>query len=190
MQLYKDHFDGIIQLLREGKLLLMPTDTIWGLVCAASQSETIQRIYQMKQQKPQSGLVVLVKDLEMLKTVVPKLHPRIETLLIYHRRPVTIIYEDSTLSKSAACASDGSIAIRLTLDPLCQSIIEAIGEPVIAAAACTTDRNYPAHFGEIGSEIITSVDYVLKYRQDDKRSFLPSVIAKLGDDGEFEFIRE
>jgi L-threonylcarbamoyladenylate synthase len=192
MQLLRDQFDNIVQDLREGKVLLMPTDTIWGLVCDAMQPPSIQRIYDIKEVKEQKGLVLLVSDLDMLRQYAASIHPRIETLLSFHIRPLTVIYHTKANPDlpDSLFGPDASIAIRITLDPLCQSVIKALGRPIVAAAACSQDEPAPAHFGEIKSNILTKVDYIMKYRQDDKRTFLPSVIARMGSEEELDFVRE
>jgi L-threonylcarbamoyladenylate synthase len=169
MHQFKDQFDGIIQDLQGGKVILMPTDTIWGMVCDARNTEAIKRIYALKGLQTGSGLVSMVSDVAMLKQYVPNLHPRIETLLQ---------------------GPDKTVAIRLTFDPICLKLIEALGGPIVASAACTHDSPYPTHFGEIRSDILSQVDYIMKYRQDDRRPFVPSVIARMGIDEELEFVRE
>lgn len=190
MQLIRDHFDAIVQDLRDGKILLMPTDTIWGIVCDAYNTQAVQRVLDIKGLATGAGLVSLVKDMEMLKAHAPVIHPRVETLLIYHTRPLTMLYEHTQHLPELLHGPDGTAALRITLDALCARIIDALGRPIVAAAACTIGNAYPTHFGEIKSDVLTQVDYILKYRQDDRRAFSPSVMARMGADEELEFVRE
>jgi L-threonylcarbamoyladenylate synthase len=190
MQLVKDHFDSIVQDLRDGKVLLMPTDTIWGIVCDAYNTQAVERVLRIKGLKPGAGAVTLVKDMAMLKAHAPMIHPRIETLLVYHTRPLTLLYSDTLHLSTALHASDGTTAIRITFDQLCAQLIDALERPIVAAAACSIGNSYPAHFGEIKSDILTQVDYIMKYRQADRSICVPSVIARMGADEELEFLRE
>jgi L-threonylcarbamoyladenylate synthase len=189
MHLLKDQFDAIVQDLLAGKVILMPTDTIWGLVCDAQNPDAIQRVYQLKGLQPGAGLVSVVSDITMLKHYVPNLHPRIETLLMFHKRPLTVLYPDTRVLDVSLQGPDKTTAIRLTFDPICHRLIEVMG-PLVAAAASTFDSPYPTHFGEIRSDILSQVDHIMKYRQDDRRPFVPSVMARLGADEELEFLRE
>ena len=129
MQLLKDDFDGILQNLRAGGVILMPTDTIWGLVCDSAQPEAIQRIYEIKDQALGTGMVLLVKDLQMLKAFVPNLHPRLETLLIYHTRPLTLLYPNTQNLSEKLQGPDGLVALRITFDPLCPQYNRASWAP-------------------------------------------------------------
>ncbi|MBK8568391.1 MAG: hypothetical protein IPN76_35070 [Saprospiraceae bacterium] len=70
----------------------------------------------------------------------------------------------------------------------CLEIIESLGGP--STAACIGNQPYPKHFGEISSAIIEGIDYVVRYRQMDKDMAEPSVVARIGEDEELEFLRE
>ena len=54
-----------------GKTILYPTDTIWGIGCDARNKEAIDKIGAIKQREPK-GYVILVCDLEMLESIVSK----------------------------------------------------------------------------------------------------------------------
>jgi L-threonylcarbamoyladenylate synthase len=190
MQLLRDSFDTIVQDVTNGKIMLMPTDTIWALVCDATQPQAVQRIYEIKEQKTGTGLVTIVSDLDMLKEYVVNLHPRLETLLIYHTRTLTLLFEHTRNLPALLHGPDQTTAIRITFDPILRDMIARLGHPLVASAACTIDSAYPTHFGEIKSDILTRADYIMKYRQDDRRPFIPSVIARMGPDEELEFVRE
>jgi L-threonylcarbamoyladenylate synthase len=193
MYLLRDDISEIVALLEEGKTILYPTDTIWGLGCDASNEEAIEKISAIKRRKPEKSYVLLVDSIEMLKVYAPKMHPRIETLLTFHDRPLTVVYDrfsGVTGLPAAARGADGSMAIRVTKDQFCQNLIAAFGKPIISTSANISGTPFPAHFGEISSEILAEVDYVVKFRQDDKEPREPSVIAKVDRRGELDFLRE
>ena len=58
------------QILKEGKILLYPTDTVWGLGCDATNPDAVARIYQIKQRSESKSLIVLVSNLSMLQEYV------------------------------------------------------------------------------------------------------------------------
>jgi L-threonylcarbamoyladenylate synthase len=179
-----------LETIAQNGTILFPTDTIWGLGCDATNPEAIQKIREIKQIPSDEGMVVLVSSLEQLKSYVGNLHPRIETLLIYHSRPVTIIYEQPKGFPESLLHKDRTLAIRITRDPFCQDLIHKLGKPIVAAAACVKDEPLPAYFGAVRSDVIVGVDYVVRYRQKDRPLGEPSVIMKMNDDSELDAIRE
>ncbi|MFM7401407.1 MAG: L-threonylcarbamoyladenylate synthase, partial [Bacteroidota bacterium] len=121
---------------------------------------------------------------------VPKLHPRIETLLSFHQRPLTVVYDHSVGIPASVRAPNGSVAIRVATDQFCQELISQLNSPLLSTSANESSESYPPHFGAISSEILKSVDYVVKYRQDDKTPGEPSAVARLDRHLELEFLRE
>jgi L-threonylcarbamoyladenylate synthase len=190
MYLIRDDISEITRILEQGGLICYPTDTIWGIGCDATNEAAIARIYALKGRAPQHGYVTLVDSIDMLRQYVTKMHPRIETLLAFHLRPLTIVYDKVANLPEAVRATDGSAAIRVVQDDFCSSIIRAFGRPIVSTAACKHDQPWPPIFGAISSEILGGVDYVVKYRQDDKEPGEPSPVARLDRHQEMEFLRE
>jgi L-threonylcarbamoyladenylate synthase len=190
MYLLRDDISEIIQLLEAGKLICYPTDTVWAIGCDATNSESIYRLRALRGQPENTGLVILVSSIDMLKQYAPKVHPRIETLLTFHLRPITIIYERSAGLPPSVKAPDGSIAIRVTTDELCCAIINGLGKPIVSTIAAKYESEFPSTFGGVSSEILGGVDYVVKHRQNDREPQQPSSIARLDRHLELEFLRE
>lgn len=182
--------EPIVNSLQNGGLILFPTDTIWGIGCDATNPAAVNRLRQLRALPPERPLTVLAQSIEQLKNYVVFIHPRVETLLQFHVRPLTIIYDQAKNLPEQAAATDGSIAFRIPKDNFCLELLEEFGKPIVATAACIGPAPHPGHFGEISSAVIESIDLVVKYRQMDKDMSEPSVIARIGEDEELIFIRE
>ncbi|MCU0346392.1 MAG: Sua5/YciO/YrdC/YwlC family protein [Saprospiraceae bacterium] len=182
--------EPILETLENGGLILFPTDTVWGIGCDATNEMAVARIRQLRQLPPSLSLTLLAPSIEALKKHVTHIHPRVETLLQFHSRPLTILYEQAKNLAAQAAANDGSVAFRIPKEGFCTELLEAFGRPIVATAACIGDNPIPKHFGEISSAVIEGIDHVVKYRQMDKDMAEPSVIARIGEDEELVFIRE
>lgn len=190
MFLLRDDISEIVRLLQNGGLICYPTDTVWGIGCDATNEEAVARVTALKGRTPDKGYVLLVSDIAMLKRYVLKVHPRLETLLAFHQRPLTIIYDRNTGLPASVKAPDGSVAIRVAQDEFCRELISALGKPIVSTSANKSGEPFPPTFGAISSEILGNVDYVVKYRQDDKEPSEPSSIARLDRHQELEFLRD
>lgn len=82
------------------------------------------------------------------------------------------------------------MAIRFTHDEFCRHLIEVTNAPIVSTAASMFGAPFPPHFGAINSDILGAVDYVVKYRQDDKTQGSPSPLARIDQFQELDFIRE
>lgn len=187
---FQDNLEQMIELLNNGGILLLPTDTTWGLSCDATNQEAIQRLRDLQHRPTQAPFVLLAPDLEMVSSYVEHIHPRMDLLLAYHTRPVTIIYEQGKNLPGHAVAPDGSVAFRVVRDEFCLRLLRVFGKPLISTLPVRYGHPAPEHYGHINSDIIGEVDYVVRHRRHDLEPQAPSTIIRLGENDEFEFIRE
>ncbi len=186
----KDNLETITTTLENSGLILYPTDTIWGIGCDATNGDAVQRIFDLKRRPYDKPFVLLVNSIEMLKNYVEHVHPRIETLLMHHLQPLTMIYDRAKNLPPISHDKSGSVAIRVVQDSFCKELIGQFGKPLIASSANISDKPFPANFGGISSDVITGVDYVVKWKQGEKKLSQPSVIAKFSEKEELIFLRE
>ena len=184
-----EDIEKAIETVVEGGIILYPTDTIWGLGCDATNEKSVERIYRIKKRDLSKPLICLVSSIAMLKKYVRRVHPRVETLLSYHERPLTIVYPHAQGLPPILCGDDGTIAIRLVQEPFCQALIEQADKPLVSTSANVAGEPFPSKFGEISSNVIKSADYVCKYRRDDITPSPPSVVARYDSKGQLDFIR-
>ncbi len=181
--------DQITKVLHRGGIIIYPTDTIWGLGCDATNPKSVERLYRLKQRPATRPFTVLVNSIEMLHEYVEEIHPRLETLLIYHQRPLTVIYDCVRKLPSLLQGKKNSAAIRMTLDPFCAAVITSFGRPIIATSANTSRQPFPTTFANIEYDLLHQVDYVVKHKQGSMQREEPSVVVRMTDRSELEFLR-
>ena len=182
--------EGVLNALRSGKLILYPTDTVWSIGCDAHNVRAIAQLRKIKNTPVNEGLEILVSSIEMLKQYVAHLHPRLETLLIYHVRPLTVIYDQGRQLPNSILDDTGKVSIRLVQDDYCRALIETLGRPIVAEAASLREGYYPDSFGTISSDVIEQVDFVARHRRTDRIRSELSVVVRLDKDDELEFLRD
>ena len=182
--------EGAADVLDHEGLILLPTDTLWCLACVADDPVALERMRRVKAANSLQPYEVLFSDLEMLKQQAPRLHPRLETLLIHHRRPITVLTTAGQGIHSSAQLANGQMAARVTADNYCRHLIRVLGKPLATIPAFFSDSPFPDHFGRIRSDIIEAVDYVSHYRPKERLSGMPTIIVRIDQQEELEFIRE
>ncbi len=191
MQLELLELENINKALSKGNTVLLPTDTIWGLSCDAHNKSAIERISEIKKRAPEKKYILLVSSIEMLKTYTKNIHPRVETLLSFHKKPTTCIYEASENVPKHLINTDGSIAIRLVTDSSLPILIEKFGRAIISTSANFNQQPFPTCFNDISQEFKETVDYIVSVSDAQKESKMtnPSVIIKYTNEGELVFLR-
>ena len=178
-----------IATLEKGGTILYPSDTIWGLGCDATQADAVERIFKIKDRPSDKPFILLMADLEMATEYVGAYHPKLDRLLQYHDRPLTIVFQRCQNLPSISHGPDGSVAVRIVKDEFCRRLIDKLGKPLVSTSANKNGSPFPQHFGEIGSDIISAVDYVTPYRQQEASPTEPSVIVTLSKKDELVFLR-
>ncbi|MDR3094416.1 MAG: threonylcarbamoyl-AMP synthase [Bacteroidales bacterium] len=175
--------------LKKGGVILYPTDTVWGLGCDATNAQAIDRIYSIKKRAAKHSMLVLAADMRMLQTYVPQIPDVALQLLEYADKPLSIVYPDAILLPENLVADDASIGIRLPNDPFCSDLIHAFGKPIVSTSANISGEPAPAHFAQISDAVKQSVDYTVRWRQNDRQPATASSIIKVEKDNSFRIIR-
>lgn len=183
---------NVVEQLISGRVILYPTDTIWGLGCDPFDQQAVDAIFAIKKRDHSQPLIILVSDLPMLKTIIPNIHPKLENILFYNTRPLTIIFDKpKTIFAKGITAENGSIAIRIVQDNFCKQVIQSFGKPIVSTSANISQQPFPQKFEDISSEILQQVDYVVNYKPENEGDPLPSSIAKFSiSQKELVFLRE
>jgi len=178
------------ELLLQGKILLYPTDTVWGIGCDATNEEAVKRIYNIKQRQESKSMIILLDSTDRLPLYVAKV-PLIAWDLISHTyRPTTYIYPTAQNLPNQLIHPDGTIAIRITTNQFCKKLIKAMERPLVSTSANISGEATPFMFSEISQDIINQVDYVVPQKFADSIEYKPSRLVKFIDDYNFTIIRE
>lgn len=179
-----------LAVLRNGGIILYPTDTIWGLGCDPTNPAAVEKIFRIKSREPGRSLLILVDGENMLERYVADVPEIAWELTGISEDPLTIIYPGAKNLAPGVCSEDGSAGIRICHEEFCNELISRFRKPVVSTSANFSGKPSPGHFAEIDKSLIDAVDYTVKYRQDDRRICSSSPVIKLNPDGTIEIIRK
>lgn len=179
-----------LEVLQKGGVILYPTDTIWGIGCDACNEEAVKRVYSIKNRVDSKSMLVLMENAALIERYVAEVPEIAYDLIELSDKPLTIIFDGARALAQNLVGADGSIGIRITAEAFSSELIRRFKRPIVSTSANISGNPSPACFDEIDRQILDSVDYVVKYRQDDTQKAVPSGIIKLGRGGEIKVIRE
>ncbi|MGS2726648.1 L-threonylcarbamoyladenylate synthase [Psychroserpens sp. BH13MA-6] len=177
-----------LNVLKQGGLILYPTDTVWGIGCDASNYEAAQKVYQLKKRDDSKALICLVNNYRMLEKHVDNVPEMAYTILDVAIKPTTIIYDHPAGIAENLIAPDNTLAIRVVKHRFCEELIKQLKKPLVSTSANISGQPTPKSFEEISDDILKGVDYVVNL-QNEKKESQPSSIIKLGNDGIVQIIR-
>lgn len=178
-----------VRVMREGGLILYPTDTIWGIGCDATNAEAVQKVFALKQRTDSKALISLVENDAMLQRFVANVPEVAWSLIECADKPLTIIYDTPRGLAANLLAEDGSAALRVTQEEFSKQLCRRMRGPVVSTSANVSGRPAPKRFGDITDDILSGVDYVCKARRREKGGAPASSILKLTNDAQVTIIR-
>lgn len=186
----REDINQALEILKNGGLILYPTDTIWGIGCDATNAEAVEKVFALKGRDKNKTMLVLLHNDNQLSSYVREIPEVAYELIEATDRPLTIIYSDAKNLAPNAIAEDGSIGIRVVNHPFCQQLLQRFRKPIISTSANISGQPTATNFDEISEEIKNGVDYIVKFDQQNPAKGKPSIIMKLDPSGKFDFIRK
>ena len=142
-----------IRVLRDGGIILYPTDTVWGLGCDATCPEAVEKIFRIKQREDAKSLITLVNGSDMLCRYVRQVPEIAWSLIEVNDQPMTLVYPGAQGLAPKVVAEDGTAAIRIPQHDFCLQLITRLQKPLISTSANRSGGSTPARFAEISAEI-------------------------------------
>ncbi|MDO9580085.1 MAG: L-threonylcarbamoyladenylate synthase [Bacteroidales bacterium] len=176
--------------LREGGIILYPTDTIWGIGCDATNPSAVEKIFRIKSRSESKSLIILVNGEQMIEQYVQDIPEITYELTAISDKPLTIIYPTGKNLADGICSKDGSIGIRICHDKFCHELISRFKKPIVSTSANFTGKPASEKFSVIDKSLKESVDYIVKHRQNDKCNHAASQIIRVEINGIIKIIRE
>jgi L-threonylcarbamoyladenylate synthase len=132
-------------------VIVMPTETVYGLACDATNQEAVQRVYEIKARPANNPLIVHISELEMLDEVTTSISDLASKLAKrFWPGPLTLVVPKSGSVPGETTAGLDTVAVRMPNHPVAIELIRAAGTPVAAPSA--------NKFGEISPTTADEVD--------------------------------
>ena len=186
----RDEVNKAFEVLKEGGLILYPTDTIWGIGCDATNAKAVDKVFKLKGRSGEKSLIILLDSDSKLQSYINEVPEIAYDLIEFAENPLTIVYSGAKNLAPNAIAGDGTIGVRIVKHEFCTQLLQRFRKPIISTSANLSGESSPASFFDISAVIKEGVDYVVDWDQHVVSNVKPSTIMKLEPGGKFSFIRK
>jgi len=163
--------DRAAQLLRAGRLVAFPTETVYGLGANALDAEAVARIYAVKGRPGTSPLIVHVSSIEMAQSLVANWPENASRLARrFWPGPLTLVLEKLVLEKqlekqpaipAIVTAGLPTVGLRMPAHPIALALIRAAGVPLAAPSANRFGELSPTTADHVRRSLGSDVDFIL-----------------------------
>lgn len=179
-----------VETMRQGGVILYPTDTVWGIGCDATNAEAVRKIYKIKQRDDSKAMICLVDSDARLQRYVRNVPNVAWELLDCAVKPTTVILDGAINLAENLIAEDGSVALRITQEPFSKELCYRFQKAVVSTSVNISGQPAAQNYCDIPQELLDAADYVCWSRRQEHKPHTPSSIIKLKEDGEITIIRK
>ena|SRR3989338_2799655 len=151
-----------VALLRQGKLVAFPTETVYGLGADACNESAIRKIFQVKKRPLDHPLIVHIGGIEKLSDFACDVSPDAMKLAsAFWPGPLTMILKKSPQVLEVVTAGQQTIGLRIPNHPIAQALLQAFGAGIAAPSANQFTHVSPTDARAVYEELGKEVDLIL-----------------------------
>ena len=148
----------------KGKLVLFPTETVYGIGANALDANAVKKIFEAKGRSQDNPLIVHVSDIKMVEEIVEEITD-LERKLIenFWPGPLTIIFKrkSNEIIPNVVTANLDTVGIRMPSNLIAKKLIEKSGVPIAAPSANVSGKPSGTNVDDIIEELDGKVEYIL-----------------------------
>jgi len=157
-----DSLEKASRILREGGVVIYPTETFYALGASVANPQALDRVYEIKKRPKGLPLLCLVEGKEMVGDLVTRVPQEAELLMRrFWPGPLTLVLPAREGIHPHLVGSQGGVAVRQSPNPIARVLVQKVGSPVVGTSANLTGCDPAAQVGDVPQEILTKVDFVL-----------------------------
>lgn len=162
--------------VRRGGVIGYPTETVYGLGCDARNADAVGRIYAMKGRGSESPMLILIRDASRLSAFVGEVPAPARMLMDrFWPGPLTLVLPAAPGFDSRILGEGGSLAVRISSDPVCVELLRRWDGPLVSTSANRTGQPAAATAAELRAIFRENLDAVVDGGS--RASGMPSTIV-------------
>lgn len=161
-RLTSNDIDIAADIIKNGGLVAIPTETVYGLAANALDGKAVSKIFKAKGRPMDNPLIVHVSCIEEIDKLVSEIPPQAKKLAnTFWPGPLTIILKRSNIIPAEVSAGLDTVAIRLPNNDVTRKLIKIAGVPLAAPSANTSGSPSPTSANHVLHDLDGKIDAIL-----------------------------
>ncbi len=158
----QDHIKHAADTIKSGGVVVIPTWCLYGLATDAFNTDAIQKVYTIKNRRPDNPLLILIKNRQQLENLVTEIPETAERIMDkFWPGRVTIIFNAKECIPDLLTAGTGKIGIRLPEHPVTLALLNQLVNPVTGTSANISNEPGCDTITSMSPSIINQTDLTL-----------------------------
>lgn len=171
----------IAQEMRNGKLCLFPTETVYGIGTNGLDKDAVEKIYKIKKRDRKNPVNLLVSDMAMIEEISQDISPLEYKLMeAFFPGPFTIILKRKNIIPDIVTAHSDFVGIRMPNGEIAQKLVEFSGVPLASPSANISGKLSGTNLVDVIEDFSNGLDFVIDGGKSDIG--IESTIVRVIDD--------
>lgn len=148
--------------IKNGKLVIFPTETVYGIGANGLDENAVKRIFETKGRSSDNPLILHIADLSMLNSVAKDISTTEQKLInAFFPGPFTLILNRQNIVPNIVTAGLDTVAVRMPSNDIAQKLILLAGVPIAAPSANISGKPSGTNIEDIRNELMNKVEYII-----------------------------
>jgi len=151
-----------VEVMKEGGVVAYPTETLYGLGADALSAAAVERVFTLKGRPEGRPIPILVRDTEMLETVVSRIPGEARLLAdAFWPGPLTLVLEASPTVPAWVKGGGRGVGVRISAHPAAAALVAGMGRPITTTSANRSGRAGARSAEQVEADFPTGLDLIL-----------------------------
>jgi L-threonylcarbamoyladenylate synthase len=124
------------KVIETGGLVVLPTDTVYGLVCDSRRRSAVQGMYRVKARRRDLPLILLLHDMSQVAAFIEEVPENaVRAMQAFWPGPLTVVLRDTSEATAPVRAGRDSVGLRLPVHMVPRLVVGAVGVPLASTSA-------------------------------------------------------
>lgn len=158
----KEDVVKISEIIKKGEVVILPTDTVYGLAADALNIDAVKKVYELKQRELSKPMSILVSNMDMILKVTKDMSVKEERIIEnFFPGALTMVLKRNNMIPDIVTANLDTIGIRMPRNKFLLEVIDCIGMPIIATSCNLSGKSAMTDVQEILSEFKDKVSAIV-----------------------------
>lgn len=176
----KDELEEVRKTLNEDKLIVFPTETVYGIAGNALKLEVIDKLFQAKKRDYSKPFSLMVSDIDKIKDIAYVDKEEEKVINSFMPGPITLILKKKDCISNLATANKNTVGVRIPNHVISLSILKTIDYPLATSSANISGQSNNSNIEDIINDLKDYVDIFIK--GDISNNLIASTVVELTND--------
>jgi L-threonylcarbamoyladenylate synthase len=160
----KDKTKQAVKILKEGGIIVYPTEGVYGLGCDPFNETAVLRLLKIKKRSVGKGLILIAASWDQIAGLIKVKLKKSDIAKMEKGEPTTWIFPASNKAPKWVIGKFKTIAIRVTSHKLTKKICKQFGGPIVSTSANLEAQSPAISFSQLRKEVVVNADFIIKGR--------------------------